>query len=104
MAPFDSAKLQHLMDEAGMDLVLASSRHNVRYLTGGYVYHFHEGDRPMGSSQYLAFAGVPRGASRTPSTVGATGEKNGRSRSCQCGSGSGTSTPATSRRPPPPPR
>lgn len=77
MAPFDSAKLQHLMDEAGMDLLLASTRHNVRYLTGGYVYHFHERNRPMGSSQYLAFVGVPRARVEDAFYIGASGEKAG---------------------------
>lgn len=77
MVPFDRAKLQHLMDEAGMDLLLASSRHNVRYLTGGYVYHFHERGQRMGSSQYLAFAGVPRGRIDDAFYIGASGEKMG---------------------------
>jgi Xaa-Pro dipeptidase len=77
MIPFDSAKLQHLMDEAGMDLLLASSRHNVRYLTGGYVYHFHERGQRMGSTQYLAFAGVPRGRVGDAFYIGASGEKMG---------------------------
>lgn len=77
MTPFDRAKLQHLMVEAGMDLLLASSRHNVRYLTGGYVYHFHERGQRMGSSQYLAFAGVPRGRIEEAFYIGASGEKMG---------------------------
>ena len=38
--PFDSAKLDALMEEAGVDLVLASSRHNVRYLLGDYSTFF----------------------------------------------------------------
>ena len=79
MAPFDRAKLAHLMDEAGMDLLLASTRHNVRYLTGGYVYHFHERGQRMGSSQYLAFVGVPRGHGHVTDAlyIGAPGEKMG---------------------------
>lgn len=77
MVPFDSAKLQHLMDEAGIDLLLASSRHNVRYLTGGYVYHFHERGQRMGSTQYLAVVGVPRGGADGAFYVGAPGEKMG---------------------------
>ena len=77
MIPFDSAKLDHLMDEAGMDLLLASSRHNVRYLTGGYVYHFHERGQRMASTQYLAFVGVPRGRVGDAFYIGASGEKMG---------------------------
>lgn len=77
MAPFDGAKLADLMDAAGMDLLLASTRHNVRYLTGGYVYHFHERGQRMGSSQYLAFVGVPRGRVEDAFYIGASGEKMG---------------------------
>src|SRR5438093_1184174 len=58
--PFDGEKLRGLMEQAGVELVLASTRHNVRYLTGGYVYHFNERCQRAGSSQYLAFVGVPR--------------------------------------------
>ncbi|MCA1667952.1 MAG: M24 family metallopeptidase [Thermomicrobia bacterium] len=77
MAPFDSAKLADLMDEAEMDLLLASTRHNVRYLTGGYVYHFHERGQRMGSTQYLAFVGVPRGRVMDACYIGAPGERLG---------------------------
>ncbi len=77
MVPFDSAKLTDLMDAAGMDLLLASTRHNVRYLTGGYVYHFHERGQRMGSSRYLAFVGVPRGRVADAFYIGASGEKMG---------------------------
>jgi Xaa-Pro aminopeptidase len=77
MTPFDSTKLAHLMDEAGIDLLLASTRHNVRYLTGGYVYHFHERGQRMGSSQYLAFVGVPRGRVTDAFYIGASGEQMG---------------------------
>ena len=75
MTPFDSAKLRQLMEEAGVDLVLASSRHNVRYLTGGYVYHFHERFQRMGRSQYLAFVGIPRDRMEDAFYVGAGGEE-----------------------------
>jgi hypothetical protein len=40
--------------------VLAHTRHNVRYLTGGYYYHFHANSTRMGRSQYLPFVGIPR--------------------------------------------
>lgn len=75
MVPFDSAKLRHLMEQMGVDLVLASSRHNVRYLTGGYVYHFHERFQRMGRTQYLAFVGIPRARIEDSFYVGAGGEE-----------------------------
>jgi len=59
--PFDAAKLDRLMAEADLGLVLAHTRHNVRYLAGGYYYHFHANSTRMGRSQYLSFVGVPRG-------------------------------------------
>jgi Xaa-Pro aminopeptidase len=48
------------MEEAGLLLVLASTRHNVRYLTGGYYFHFYERFTRIGRSQYLPFVGLPR--------------------------------------------
>jgi Xaa-Pro aminopeptidase len=59
--PFDAAKLDRLMGEAGLSLVLVHTRHNVRYLSGGYYYHFHANATRMGRSQYLPFVGIPRG-------------------------------------------
>lgn len=39
---YDQEKLDRLMEEAGVDLVLAHTPHNLRYLTGGYYFHFRE--------------------------------------------------------------
>jgi len=61
MVPFDAKKLNRLMESAGLDLLLACTRHNVRYLTGGYFYHFHANATRMGRTQYLPFVGVPCG-------------------------------------------
>ena len=58
--PFDSAKLDALMDQAGVDLVLASSRHNVRYLLGDYSTFFAHFDA-IGVERYLPLLGYPRG-------------------------------------------
>ena len=59
--PFDARKLQALMESAGVDLVLASTRHNIRYLTGGRYHHFFLRSTRQGASQYLPVAGLPRG-------------------------------------------
>ncbi len=61
MYPFDAKKLDRLMQDAGLDILLACTRHNVRYLTGGYYYHFHANATRMAQTQYLPFVGVPRG-------------------------------------------
>ena len=58
--PFDAAKLDALMEEAGVDLVLASSRHNVRYLLGDYSTFFAHFDA-IGVERYLPLLGYPRG-------------------------------------------
>jgi len=60
LAPFDTDKLESLMAPVGMDLVLASSRHNVRYLFGGYSEFFAHFDA-IGSDRYLPLLGYPRG-------------------------------------------
>lgn len=62
MTPFDAGRLERLLAEQGMDAVLASSRHNVRYLTGGHYHHFFARTQRLGGGQYLAMAAVPRGA------------------------------------------
>ncbi|TIX35268.1 MAG: aminopeptidase P family protein, partial [Mesorhizobium sp.] len=39
-APFDAVRLAALMEEARIDVLIASSKHNVRYLLGGYQFNF----------------------------------------------------------------
>ncbi|TIX36873.1 MAG: aminopeptidase P family protein, partial [Mesorhizobium sp.] len=38
--PFDQAKVDGLMEEAGIDVLLATSKHNTQYLLGGYKFIF----------------------------------------------------------------
>jgi Xaa-Pro aminopeptidase len=58
--PFDEVKLKNLLEAAEIDLLLANTRHNVRYLTGGYHYYFHAAFQRMGRSQYIPFVGLVR--------------------------------------------
>ena len=53
--PFDSARLDGLLDEAGMDAVLISSKHNIQYLFGGYRFFFFDHFDAIGVSRYLPF-------------------------------------------------
>ena len=53
VAPFDRARVDRLMDEAGIDVLLATSRHNVQYLLGGYRYIFFHAMDAIGHSRYL---------------------------------------------------
>jgi Xaa-Pro aminopeptidase len=52
-APFDTARLDHLMDEAGLDVLIVTSKHNVQYLMGGHRAFFFESMDAMGLSRYL---------------------------------------------------
>jgi Xaa-Pro aminopeptidase len=58
--PFDAARLRGLMEEAGVDLVLATTKHNVQYLLGGYKFFFFGVMEAMGMSRYLPALGFPK--------------------------------------------
>jgi Xaa-Pro aminopeptidase len=51
--PFDHARLDRLMDEAGIDVVLATSKHNVQYLLGGHRANFFDYMDATGVTRYL---------------------------------------------------
>jgi Xaa-Pro dipeptidase len=51
--PFDLARVDWLMEEAGIDVLLATSKHNVRYLLGGYRFIFFSMMDAIGHSRYL---------------------------------------------------
>lgn len=53
ITPFDHAKLDRLMDEAGIDVLVATSKHNVQYLLGGYKFIFFSAMDAIGHSRYL---------------------------------------------------
>ncbi len=51
--PFDQSRLDRLMDEADFDFLIATSKHNVQYLLGGYKFIFFSGMDAIGHSRYL---------------------------------------------------
>jgi Xaa-Pro aminopeptidase len=59
--PFDAQRLDRLMDEAGMDVLLATSKHNVQYLLGGHRSIFFDYMDAMGLSRYLPIMVYPKG-------------------------------------------
>jgi len=59
--PFDSTRLDRLMDEAGIDVLLATSKHNVQYLLGGHRAFFFDYMDAMGLSRYLPIVVYPKG-------------------------------------------
>jgi Xaa-Pro aminopeptidase len=61
-APFDTALLDRLMDEAGIDVLVATSKHNVQYLLGGHRAFFFESMDAMGLSRYLPVFVYQKGA------------------------------------------
>jgi Xaa-Pro aminopeptidase len=59
--PFDTARLDRLMDDAGMDVLLATSKHNVQYLMGGHRAFFFDYMDAVGISRYLPVLIYPKG-------------------------------------------
>lgn len=51
--PFDTALLDRLMEAAGFDLLLVTSKHNVQYLMGGYRFFMFDYMDATGLSRYL---------------------------------------------------
>jgi len=62
IAPFDTARLDRLMDEAGLDVLVATSKHNVQYLLGGHRSFFFDNMDAIGISRYLPVFVYPKGA------------------------------------------
>src|SRR5215213_10626150 len=53
IVPFDSGRLDRLMDDAGIDALLVTSKHNVQYFLGGYRFFFFDYMDAIGLSRYL---------------------------------------------------
>jgi len=60
--PFDAERLDRLMEEAGIDVLVATSKHNVQYLLGGHRAFFFDYMDAMGLSRYLPVFVYPKGA------------------------------------------
>ena len=74
-AGFDVRRLFRLMEEAGADVLLASSRHNTRYLAGGYYYPLYAWDAHTRGTQYLSFLALPRDSLENAFFIGRPGER-----------------------------
>lgn len=59
--PFDTDRLDALMDAAGIDVLLATSKHNTQYLLGGYRFIFFSAMDAIGHSRYLPVVVYERG-------------------------------------------
>ncbi len=59
--PFGTDKLDTLLDQAGIDILIATSKHNVQYLLGGYRFFFFDYMDAIGLSRYLPVLIYPKG-------------------------------------------
>ncbi|MFY9989333.1 MAG: Xaa-Pro peptidase family protein [Chthoniobacterales bacterium] len=58
---FSAAKLDTLLDESGIEVLLVTSKHNLQYLLGGYRYYFFEHLDTIGLGRYLPVLGYVKG-------------------------------------------
>lgn len=68
--PFDADRLDALMDQGGVDVLIATSKHNVQYLLGAPRAIFFDYMDAMGLSRYLPVMVYPRGAPGQAAYVG----------------------------------
>ena len=68
--PFDVNHLDRLLDDAGIDVLVATSKHNVQYLLGDYKFFFFEAMDAIGVSRYLPAVVYQRGKPETAAYVG----------------------------------
>jgi Xaa-Pro aminopeptidase len=73
--PFDHHRLDRLMDEAGIDVVVATSKHNVQYLLGGHRADFFEYMDATGVTRYLPVLVYAKGAPEKAAYIGHRLEK-----------------------------
>lgn len=68
--PFNTARLDALMDKARIDVLLVTSKHNVQYLLGGHRAFFFDYMDAFGTSRYLPVLVYPKGAPEKVAYVG----------------------------------
>ena len=57
----DLARIDRLMEAAGLDVLIATSKHNTQYLLGGYRFQFFAAMDAIGHSRYLPVVIYRRG-------------------------------------------
>jgi Xaa-Pro aminopeptidase len=73
--PFDHHRLDRLMDEAGIDVVIATSKHNAQYLLGGHRANFFDYMDATGVTRYLPVLVYPKGKPEKAAYIGHRLEK-----------------------------
>src|SRR5262249_21910380 len=61
-APFDTKRLDRLMDDAGLDVLIVTSKHNVQYLLGGHRAFFFDYMDARGLTRYGPVGRYPKAA------------------------------------------
>jgi Xaa-Pro aminopeptidase len=72
--PFDQVRLDALLDDLEVGIVLVCSKHNVQYLLGGYRYFFFAHSDAIGISRYLPILGYVKGRPECSFYIGAGNE------------------------------
>jgi Xaa-Pro aminopeptidase len=72
---YDFDELDSLMEDAGLDALLVTSKHNVRYLLGGYSFIFFSAMDAIGHSRYLPVLVYIKGKKDQTAYVANTMEK-----------------------------
>jgi Xaa-Pro aminopeptidase len=73
--PFDTGRLDRLMEEAGLDALLVTTKHSIQYLLGGYRFFFYDYMDAHGLSRYLPFFVYVKGRPLDSGYVGAPMER-----------------------------
>ena len=68
--PFDAKHLDKLLDDAGIDVLVATSKHNVQYLLGGYRFFFFDTMDAIGVSRYLPALVYQKGKPENAAYIG----------------------------------
>ena len=65
---FDSDRLDKHLDEAGIDVLIASSKHNIQYLLGGYRFFFFEAQDAAALAATCRSSSISRASPSVPPT------------------------------------
>jgi Xaa-Pro aminopeptidase len=68
--PFDAGRLDELMEQAGLDALVLTSKHNIQYLLGGYRFFFFDHFDAIGVSRYLPILVYVKGRPERSSYIG----------------------------------
>ena len=74
-APFDTTRLDALLEDEGIDVLVATSKHNVQYLLGGYRFFFFDYMDAIGVSRYLPVVVYQKGHPDDSAYIGCTLER-----------------------------